>query len=81
MFPQNDTLYVNSFHHQAIKDLGQNLIVDAKSEDGIIEAIHLDSSDQWIFAVQFHPEQNMRFNDDFKPIFTEFIEQAKKSQE
>ena len=80
MFPNKDILYVNSFHHQAIKDLAPNFIVDAKSDDGIIEAIHLDSSDQWIFAVQFHPEQNMRYNNDFKPIFTEFIEQARKSQ-
>ena len=80
MFPNNNTLYVNSFHHQAIKDLAPHFIIDAKSDDGIIEAMHLDSTDQWIFAVQFHPEQNMRYNNDFKPIFTEFINQAKKSQ-
>ena len=80
MFPNNKTLYVNSFHHQAIKDLAPNFKIDAKANDGIIEAIHLDTSDQWIFAVQFHPEQNMRYNNDFKSIFTEFIKQAKKSQ-
>ena len=80
MFPNNDTLLVNSYHHQAIKDLAPNFIIDAKSNDGIIEAIHFNSNDQWIFGVQFHPEIIMSYNNDFMPIFSEFISQARKSQ-
>ena len=30
MFPNNDTLYINSYHHQAIKDLALNFIIDVK---------------------------------------------------
>lgn len=45
---------VNSCHHQAIKELGENLVVCAFASDGFIEAIehkHLKA-----FGVQWHPE-------------------------
>ena len=58
-------------------ELGILFSVDAKSEDGIIEAIHLNDENQWIFAVQWHPEQQIRISDDFIPIFNEFVKQAK----
>ena len=47
------------------------------SEDGIIEAMHLDNDNHWVFAVQWHPEQQVRISDDFIPLFTEFVKQAK----
>ncbi len=48
-------LKVNSIHHQAIKKLGKNLIVSAKSTDGIIEGI--ETTDVWeAIGVQWHPE-------------------------
>ena len=77
IIPEKEKILVNSFHHQAIKDLGKGLVFDAKSDDGIIEAIHLDSESQWILGVQFHPEQLIRINDEFLPIFKELINQAK----
>lgn len=60
LIPNKDVLYVNSFHHQAVKELGKGFSVDAKSDDGIIESIHLKDENQWIFAVQWHPEQQIR---------------------
>lgn len=77
MFPNNETLYVNSFHHQAINKLSENFEIDAKSDDGIIESIHFKDESQWIFGVQFHPEQHLRCNNDFLPIFKELIKQAR----
>ena len=79
IFPDKDKMQVNSFHHQVIKDLAQNLEVDARADDGIIEAIHYKADDQWIFAVQSHPEQTLHCgNNEVMPIFTEFIKQAQK---
>lgn len=49
------TLGVNSFHHQAIRDLAPDLIPVAFSPDGLIEAVAM-SGDRPVFAVQWHPE-------------------------
>lgn len=47
---------INSVHHQAIKDLGKDLIVQARSShDDIIEAVKLDAA-QFVVGVQWHPE-------------------------
>lgn len=76
MFPNKEILNVNSYHHQAIKDLAKGFIIDAKSDDGIIEAIHWDDKKQWIFGVQWHPERQVRIKDEFMPIFNTFIKHA-----
>ena len=76
ILPNKDKLMVNSYHHQAVKDLGKGLVIDAKADDGIIECIHYDDKSQWILGVQFHPEQLSRNNEEFRAIFSEFIKQA-----
>ena len=48
-------ILVNSFHHQAVKDLGKGATVLAKSDAGLIEAISIDNS-KFAVAVQWHPE-------------------------
>jgi putative glutamine amidotransferase len=50
----NDIM-VNSAHHQAIKTPGNGLIVNALSEDGIIEGIE-DPTKNFCIGVQWHPE-------------------------
>jgi len=47
----------NSFHHQAVRDLGRDLVATAWSADGLIEAVELADSDGWVLAVQWHPEE------------------------
>jgi putative glutamine amidotransferase len=59
---------VNSFHVQCIKQLGENLKVTAKSEDGIPEAIEYEG-DFFMQGVQWHPEAL----DDQLPLFKEFV--------
>ena len=50
-----DTLAVNSAHHQAAKDISENIIVNALAEDGVIEGIE-DSRYHFCLGVQWHPE-------------------------
>jgi putative glutamine amidotransferase len=76
LIPNKEKLNVNSYHHQAIKALGKGLRIDAKADDGIIEAISNEGSDQWILGLQFHPEQLIRKNDEFKALFIDFVKQA-----
>ena len=66
-----DEAMVNSFHHQAIKDLAPNFKVSAKSSDGIIEAIEHESFP--IYAVQFHPEAMSHKYGEMQAIFNEFL--------
>lgn len=54
-------IQVNSFHHQAVKELGKELQIVAKSGDGAIEAIQHNSLP--IYAVQRHPERSYFFDE------------------
>ena len=40
IFKNSQKIFVNSAHHQGIKKIGQNLIVDAYAPDNLIEAFH-----------------------------------------
>ena len=48
-------IMVNSAHHQAIKVPGKGLIVNALSNDGVIEGIE-DPTKTFCIGVQWHPE-------------------------
>ena len=52
---KTNKMFVNSAHHQSVKKLGKNLLVSAKSSDGIVEAIEHNSLD-FCLGVQWHPE-------------------------
>ena len=51
-----ERLRVNSFHHQAIRDLAPGLSAVAHAPDGVIEGIE-STGDQWLLGVQWHPEE------------------------
>ena len=66
-----DSLQVNSWHHQAVKDEAPGITVISRSEDGIVEAWETPQ----IWAVQFHPEKLLAEGDDnWLPLFRAFIE-------
>lgn len=48
-------VFVNSFHHQAVKDIAPELVANGWSEDGSIEAIERPGS-TFALGVQWHPE-------------------------
>ncbi len=45
---------VNSYHHQAVGELGDGMVVSAKADDDVVEAV--ESDDGLMMAVQWHPE-------------------------
>lgn len=71
-----ETLGVNSTHHQAIGQLAEPLRAVATSSDGIIEAVELKEAGRspFLLAVQFHPERLIDKNKVFLQLFRSFIE-------
>lgn len=71
-----DKVAVNSYHHQAVKDVAPGYKATAYSEDGIIEAMEKEGSTR-VFGVQFHPEGFTSKNiDTFLGIFKHLIKEA-----
>ena len=50
-----NALEVNSAHHQAAKDIGEGVVVNAVAPDGVIEGIE-DPRRRFCLGVQWHPE-------------------------
>ena len=59
IFPlEEDTFLVNSWHHQGLKYVAQDIHIIARSYDGLPEAIVMDTAAHpFMVAVQFHPER------------------------
>ncbi|MBF0270201.1 MAG: gamma-glutamyl-gamma-aminobutyrate hydrolase family protein [Alphaproteobacteria bacterium] len=62
---------VNSAHHQAVKKLGEGLVVNAQADDGVIEGFEHPGK-PFVIGVQWHPEYAISPAD--TSLFTAFIE-------
>lgn len=47
---------VNTLHHQGIDHLSHRLVVEGRTDDGLVEAARCDG-DWWALGVQWHPER------------------------
>lgn len=76
---QEETIWVNSFHHQIIKDLAPTLKATARSSDEVIECVEMPSYPTFFIATQFHPEI-LATRDDLTmlKLFEGFIKAATK---
>lgn len=70
-----DRTGVNSFHHQAVKDLGKGLIPTAWAPDGVVEGIELTDT-SYFLGVQWHPEEFAHHGATFHSLFEAFVEAA-----
>ena len=69
-----DAVTVNSYHHQAIKEVAAVLTVSAMSADGIVEAVEMPG-EPFVLGVQWHPER-MRDDEVSERLFRKFIEEC-----
>ncbi len=73
---KTDEIGVNSYHHQAIKDLAKELKPMAVSKDGLIEAVYLEDK-KFIWGIQWHPEFNYLKEETSIKIIKKFINKCK----
>lgn len=73
---QTETMKVNSYHHQGIKKIADQLVPAAVAEDGLIEAVAMPNK-KFILAVQWHPEFNYHLDDYNFKLFLEFVRSCK----
>ena len=57
-----DRIRVNSLHTQGIDRLGDELAVEARAPDGVIEAFRVRAAQHFALAVQWHPEWQVMAN-------------------
>lgn len=76
LYPGQMEATINTVHHQGVRELGQGLAVEARADDGIVEAVRYESAG-FVYGVQWHPE----FHDpadpellDGRPILEMFLD-------
>lgn len=83
MFPEHGEAVVNSIHHQAVRELGRDLTVEAVSgSDDIIEAIRYRKA-PFVMGLQWHPEFHRAGTPgvlDCTPILDNFLRAARETR-
>jgi len=69
---------VNSHHHQAVANLGEDLMAVSWSSDGLVEAVEDTRRDRFVVAVQWHPELGWKEDQLSQRIFKAFVTEAQK---
>ena len=69
---------VNSFHHQAVRDMPEGFVVSARSADGLVEGIEA-AGDRFVVGVQCHPEELWSSTaPEFSRLFEAFVDAARQ---
>lgn len=83
LFPSSPEALVNSIHHQAVKGLGRDLVVEAMSgPDNIVEAIRYSKA-RFVMGLQWHPEFHRGRSVellDCTPILDDFLSAARETR-
>lgn len=69
---KEDMIQVNSYHHQAIKDLSPQLEIMGKATDGIVESVYAPDY-HFVWGVQWHPELMYKEDKTSQKIFQYFV--------
>ena len=71
---KTENAVVNSHHHQAIENIGENLKVTAWAADGLIEAVEDTRPDRFVLGVQWHPELGWQKDELSQTLFRQFVQ-------
>lgn len=76
-FMGKEELFVNSLHHQGVKDLADGLKATAKTSDGLVEAVEMPGK-TYVLGSQWHPEFMPKDNEQYQKQFADFIAACQK---
>jgi putative glutamine amidotransferase len=77
-FAGRDRLQVNSLHWQGIATLGNDLLVEARAPDGVIEAFRVAGSAEFALGLQWHPEWQFELSPFSSTLFAAFGEASRR---
>lgn len=81
LYPGVDSANVSSIHHQAVRTLARDIVVEAWSvPDQLPEALRVQGAG-YVFGVQWHPEFHRPGDEDLldsAPLLEDFLEAARK---
>ena len=63
---------VNSYHHQALDRLGDGILPVAWADDGLIEAVELET-DAWVLGVQWELQESWKDDARMLRVFEDFV--------
>ena len=70
---------INTYHHQAVKDVARGFVVSATAPDSVVEGIECFENGYRIIGVQFHPEKMFAAGDTrFQPLFEWLVTESRK---
>lgn len=70
-----ETIAVNSFHHQAIREIAPGLEIDGHATDELIESVSYPES-AWVLGVQWHPEMMFQRHEEHLRPFSALVAAA-----
>lgn len=83
LFPGQTSPLVNSIHHQAVRDLGRDLTIEAISQtDNIVEAVRYTKA-RFVMGLQWHPEFHRAGGSellDCTPVLDNFLRAARETR-
>lgn len=74
---EKESIYVNSFHHQAVKETAEGFRATSWSADGLVEAIEHESK-RFAVGVQWHPELMWQRDRIYLGIFRLLVEECRR---
>ena len=82
---KRSTLTCSSHHHQGVDRIGDDLIVTARSPDGLVEALELPARDEndlrCVIGVQWHPEETAETDPSQQMLFDALARRAYRQTE